>query len=391
MLDSLKIKKFRALEDFEVPKLGRVNLIVGKNNSGKSTVLEALRIYAANAQFTLLADLAGGHDESFMIRQADLDDPNAALPFADFFTGREYPVADGQAIEIGAVHSGDCLKIEHGFYTEVEVRVTDEDGATSYERRMKRVAKADRESASAEVLYHAIYVQRGERTNTMRFNINGKAGAATFSAPELPGTVPCSVVPTELVTTDNLSNDWDKIALTDSQNIVQEALRIILPDVEGIAFVRKDESDSVRKPAFSNGLTRIGKVRLKTHQRPVPLKSLGEGMTRVLQLVLKAFSAKGGFLLIDEFENGLHYSVQEAVWQLMFDLAQQLDIQIFATTHSWDCVSRFAKVAAARKDIEGILWKIGPSAANSDKGRIIATTYTEEELLDLTEANIEVR
>ena len=46
-LDSLKIQNFRILEDIEVKKLGHVNLIVGKNNSGKSTVLEALALLAS--------------------------------------------------------------------------------------------------------------------------------------------------------------------------------------------------------------------------------------------------------------------------------------------------------------------------------------------------------
>ena len=69
---------------------------------------------------------------------------------------------------------------------------------------------------------------------------------------------------------------------------------------------------------------------------PVPLGSMGDGMLRVLQIILKVFSAQGGFLLIDEFENGLHYSVQEKIWALIFKLAEQLNIQVFATTHSWD-------------------------------------------------------
>jgi AAA15 family ATPase/GTPase len=63
MLDSLLIRNFRALENFEVSKLGRVNLIVGKNNSGKSSVLEALRIYAGNGQRELLDSISAEHDE----------------------------------------------------------------------------------------------------------------------------------------------------------------------------------------------------------------------------------------------------------------------------------------------------------------------------------------
>ena len=68
MLDSLKIKNFRALEDFEVSKLGRVNLIVGKNNSGKSSVLEALRIYARNASPDILDLIAISHDEKALLK-----------------------------------------------------------------------------------------------------------------------------------------------------------------------------------------------------------------------------------------------------------------------------------------------------------------------------------
>ena len=67
MLKSLVIQNFRSLADFEVTKLGRVNLIVGKNKSGKSSVLEALRIYAGNAHQELLEKIAQGHDEKYFL------------------------------------------------------------------------------------------------------------------------------------------------------------------------------------------------------------------------------------------------------------------------------------------------------------------------------------
>ena len=71
MLNSLEIKNFRILEDFKVSKLGRVNLIVGKNNSGKSSVLEALRIYAGNAQRGLLEQIAAGRDEAYCLKETE--------------------------------------------------------------------------------------------------------------------------------------------------------------------------------------------------------------------------------------------------------------------------------------------------------------------------------
>jgi len=125
--------------------------------------------------------------------------------------------------------------------------------------------------------------------------------------------------------------------------------------------------------------------------KPVSLNSMGDGMLRLLQLVLKMFPARGGLLLIDEFENGLHYSVQKQVWDLVFELAERLDIQVFATTHSWDCIQTFARAALDRPDIEGVLFRVGKSARKSDAGKTIATVFDEDRLYQITEADIEVR
>jgi AAA15 family ATPase/GTPase len=163
-------------------------------------------------------------------------------------------------------------------------------------------------------------------------------------------------------------------------------MRIILPEFENIAFV---QNDSPRHPMRRD--RRSAKVQLSNLPRPVPLNSLGDGMLRLLQLVLKIFPAKGGFLLIDEFENGLHYSVQEKVWALLFEMAQRLNIQVFATTHSWDCIESFTKVAVERKDVDGVLFRVGKSVKTSDKGKVIATVFSGNELATITQANMEVR
>ncbi len=58
-------------------------------------------------------------------------------------------------------------------------------------------------------------------------------------------------------------------------------------------------------------------------------------------MTLALVNSSNGFLLIDEFENGLHYSVLHKVWKLIFRLAKDLNVQVFATTHSHDCVTAF--------------------------------------------------
>ncbi|MGB5597882.1 MAG: ATP-binding protein, partial [Thiothrix litoralis] len=65
MLDSLHIKNFRCFEDLTIPSLGRVNLIVGKNNSGKSTLLEAIALFAQHGKVSALQSILINRNEFF--------------------------------------------------------------------------------------------------------------------------------------------------------------------------------------------------------------------------------------------------------------------------------------------------------------------------------------
>lgn len=312
MLSELIIQNFRVLANFEVSRLGRINLIVGKNNAGKSSVLEALRIYAGHANRALLDSIALEHDETLQ----------------DLFTGRRLPAHDAvdHAIQIG-----------------------------------------DPQNPAA----------------TVRILPNQLTQDATPLAP-------CGLVQTRWMSMDELADDWDRIVFTEHEDIVRRALKIITPEFENLTFVRIDDGPlDPLKPRPP--LRRSAKVKLSNTPAPVALKSLGDGMQRILQIALKLVSARGGFLLIDEFENGLHYSVQENVWTLLFEMAAQLDIQVFATTHSWDCIESFAKVAHDRQDTEGVLFRVGRSVRTSDRGRVIATVFDEEALYNITQSDVEMR
>ena len=90
-------------------------------------------------------------------------------------------------------------------------------------------------------------------------------------------------------------------------------------------------------------------------------------------------------LLVDEIENGLHYSVQTEIWRTIFGLAKDLDVQVFATSHSWDCVRAFQE-AASESPEEGVLVRL------SRRGeKVIPTLFTEKELELVTRDHIEVR
>lgn len=391
MLKSLEVMNFRLLVRFQVTKLGRVNLIVGKNNSGKSSVLEALRIYAGNGQRSLLEEIAAGHDEKFRLRETTQSDSEPQLPFEDFFTGRQFPQTEETGISIGEIgKNADSLRIEHGFLHETEEDVTIDAGGISETSTRVRRQRISREAAivtETGTVRQALFIGKGDKL--IPFMLDSSNPRFRGSAFDLSGTLPCSVIPTQFVSIDELADEWDKIVFTEHQEVVRRALQIISPDFEDLTFVRDDERDG--QPPSRRRWFRMAKVKMADAPRPVPLNSLGDGMLRVLQLVLKVFPAKDGFLLIDEFENGLHFSVQEKVWALLFELAEKLNIQIFATTHSWDCIESFAKAAIARQDIEGVLFRVGKSVRDSDRGRVIATVFDEQALYNITQTDVEVR
>lgn len=386
MLNSLLIKNFRALEHLEVPKLGRVNLMVGKNNSGKSTVLEALRIYAGNAQRPLLEAIARGHDERYQIPESESLEGDAVAPFQDFFTSRRFPASSHTAITVGEIDKpSSSLSIRYALLEEVEEIVEDETGAT---KRLRRYIHDPEQQVPIDGdVQPILLVHKGERSLPPLKLMGSSSSARSRVFFESAPSVPCSVIPTEFISMDELADAWDAIALTDEEEVVKRALRIVAPDFESLVFVRADGSVGTNRYRSM----RTALVKLHGMSRPVPLNSMGDGMLRVLQLALKLFAAKGGFLLIDEFENGLHYSVQEKVWALLFEMAERHNIQIFATTHSWDCIESFTKVAVARTETDGVLFRLGRSVRSSDQGRVIATVFDEAALQNITQQDVEVR
>ena len=142
MLSSLKIKNFRSLQDVEIPKLGRLNLIVGNNNSGKSSLIEALLIYANSADENLLNELAYAHGEPLIFDRDEEESISSFLPFESFFANRAFPTEDNVKIEIGEIdNENSILSIEHCFERELLIKFDDEDGGVLRRIKYESISK----------------------------------------------------------------------------------------------------------------------------------------------------------------------------------------------------------------------------------------------------------
>lgn len=268
MLTELNIQNFRLFKKLELKGLRRINLFAGKNNTGKTALLEALRIIAADAHVTVVnniiarrGQLIAGQEESY------------------------YSLFNRNSLQ--QQESGAELKIRLG-----PIRIT-------------RPA-----------------VSGGKITFTGAKTPGGQWGThIPFDHPK-DG---CVFVPFGNESSFPLQQLWDGIVLTPAEDDVVSILQqTILPDIKRVD-IREDRT----------------LVRLSSEPSPIPLKNLGDGAQRLLLLAIALVSAKGKMLLIDEIEAGLHYTVQEQLWSLIFEYAEKWDIQVFVTTHSQDTVKSF--------------------------------------------------
>ena len=176
------------------------------------------------------------------------------------------------------------------------------------------------------------------------------------------------------VNLDKVLSIWNEIELTPKEDIVIEALRIILPSVDRIGF------------SISKGVNNI-KLKIKGYKQPVPLSSMGYGMNRILTFAIALVSTEKGVLLIDEIETGLHYEAQLDMWRLVLKTSQDLDVQVFATTHSWDCIAAFKEALQELEDQSvAKLFRL-----DSKYGKLRAVEYDAEEIRIAVNQGVEVR
>lgn len=370
IITDLSISGFRALRELTIKGLGRVNLVTGRNNSGKSSLLEALRILASDVSPSVLYDILRFREEDVR----DVEDPmlkadsEGLFSLSSLFGG--FPQFSDELVPIN-IEAIDRVKsmrlsISAGWYSEER----DQNGNR---RRVQAPPSWIDDASFPALLINSDDIRRFLPLDAVSRYVRGRlSGAALAGEPRMTCV---AVNPYGGERTATLGVLWDKIALSDHEDDIIRALQIIDPAISAVSMIGGEGSRSLR--------TAI--VRASNMRRPVPLRSYGDGINRLFGIVLSQVNAKDGLLLIDEFENGMHYSIQHDAWRIVFDLAKRLDIQVVATSHSWDTIEAFQQAANEHTE-DGVLIRL------SRRGdEIIPTIFREDELAIATRDRIEVR
>lgn len=356
LFPSLKIENYRTFRHLTINRLGRVNLIVGKNNVGKSSLLEALWLYSYRGHPTALWNLIEKRDEGYrpagryeprFDNMEDLTDRLRRLKH--LFFSRPDVFRTSPKITIGQFQNNNVsplsLQIKHpGF-----------------------------QSSNEEYKFPTLNVSLGGRPIYTNHRLD-------YLATPIIELIPTVFVFANGISADQVSNLWDQISLTNLQQVVEDALRLIAPNLEQINLI----GDRI-----ISGHQRFPKAKVIGENEPISLQSMGEGMQKLFYIGLALANSEDGLLLIDEIEGGLHYSVLVEMWRIIFETARRLNTQVFATTHSDDCILAFQRAAVEAEETEGMLISLRRKEKNPEE--IFAVTSDEEELTAVTELDIEVR
>jgi len=358
MIKTFLIKNYRLFKELKIERLSRVNLFVGKNNSGKSCLLEALQIYATKAVSSVLAGIVANREEDWNDTPPPIKNQKIQQidsPYRFLFHGYRFPQNEADAIEIGIDNNNNehNLRIMPRFY---------------------EIAK-DKAGRMIEIEMGLELLEGNEnRFLTHLFNINHEKNILAPAA-----NTKIQIVPPQGISNDTLEKLWDNINITDLEDEVIKCLQLVDHNVQKIAFVGGGQTQE-------GGKKRIPIVRYANTEERIPLKTLGDGITRLFHIALSLVNAKDGYLLIDEFENGLHWSIQPGLWNIIFILAERLNVQVFATTHNRDCIRGFYQ-AWEKREKYGTFYRLD----SSKKNKIKTIHYTCEILGDALETGVEVR
>lgn len=393
MLKDFRIQNFRLFSNLEIKKMGQVNLIVGRNNTGKTALLESIDVFASGVNPSAIRRLLKNREEYIRKDQVEMGRNTATLDIPRIFTNGQSSTGENGGSILENADSSRFVKI---YLSPIET-IDSELGVSNRRRILSEI-----ENMQEGIEYFLGLVLRTEHEKNIIDYIDASSQNPVYlskiSSLNKNSTYPSAFLSSRNSTQSNIARLWDSVTLSDSEDRVLECMRYVAP-VERISLI---DSPS------NNGRERTIILKLEGVGEPVPLKSMGDGIARMLYIALMIENlgnsrkkhmdqpnlfmleeykslTRESFLLIDEIENGIHYSILPELWRFIFRMSDLYGMQVFASTHSWDCVQAFQ--TANRESVsEGGLIKLF-----ENKGSIRSTTFDKEELETATKYDIEVR
>jgi AAA15 family ATPase/GTPase len=384
MLQSLKIEGFRGFQSFEMANLGRINLLVGKNNSGKTSILEAIQfLYVQNnidiflETISYRGEFAGSESNRTKVFEiCHLFHGHEIIPSKKIIISG-YDKSHQESVTI----SVESIPIQPSLFSDKNddlSLIQNNDNIFDNEEWAKLLLSIrwseSQKPIELELLANGTLARDSTRRMAGLSRIYNKIGIDNKI--ELKFLTPFSL------TSFDMASLFDNIVLSPLEDLIIESLKIIEPKIERIASVASGKYSTPNNLGVRGGFL----IKIKNHDQPIRIGSLGDGFWRILGLILAMVNIENGILLVDEIDSGLHFSVMTDMWKVVWETAKKLNIQVFATTHSRDCWQSLAELITEEKiaDNEITIQRI-------DKDKEKAVSFNTRQIPLASERDIEVR
>lgn len=327
----VSIINFRCFKDFSIDSLERINLIGGKNNVGKTAFLEALFLLLGTTNARVILTINA-------IRGIEKYEGDVSLIKETLWSHLFNNAYDSTAISItGELAINKLLSViieqSYGVSTTLQIgepvqnqyllhptdsSITLPTGTTSQE-----LISQGKTSSGYRALKLTYHIPSGKNHSiTLQVDANGIHIPPQILNPIFPHSFLSARYRS---TQQELAKRYGQLEIQESHYDLLGALQIIEPKLKKISTI-----------IGASGSMIYGDIGIG---RMLPLSMMGEGLTGLTSILLAIASASEGIVLIDEIENGLHYSVLVKVWQAISEAARRYNTQVFATTHSWECIT----------------------------------------------------
>lgn len=346
MIEAITVERFRGLKHLDVEGFGRVNLILGKNNCGKTALMEALLIARAPA---LAANVAA-------LRQQARNPSISARDFERYWRPLFWKQDADQGLELKVRFAG-------GRHAIVELRKS----------KVSSLFIDDRAAPGA--------LPRASWTIDVRTEQDGK---------EHQDKIVGSPAGLQIPSGEGEPSLWIRGAPEVDENEVRyfSSLKQAGREAELASLLREIDADVSGIELLSpTGTSAELFVRLAQHDGPsLPMSMMGEGFQRCFEIGVAAVAGDMATLFIDEIDNGLHHSILTPVWRWLSTVSAKRNLQVFATTHSEECIAAASRAFTAAND-DGL--RVIRLDRRQDK--TVAAVYNRDLVETAIAADVEIR
>ena len=329
-ISSIEISQFRGIKKLEISDFSRINLIVGDNNCGKTTVLEAIQLLFAEANLSSVKSI---------VRQRTVLNPNDSfyVSFINLFNAEQK--GKSLSFDIYAASNDGQIRFE---ITGKEKKVSGEEAlrVSSMSSRQKNTYKKSLTllPETAKIFAGSIISQTSQKPIDKEITISSIDNVL----PVITIKKAVQYLPSfghlryDLLQNIVENPEYKKLAVS----IIQQFDESIVD----ICYTKADDGTFLETVITDDGTN-------------MPFSVYGDGIKKILYILNKLFDSTDSILLIDEIETGLHKKYYDILFPVVFELAKKLNVQLFIATHSLeaiDAILSYAKYDNTPKNIDPI-------------------------------------